>query len=160
MDKMSYSQVEGILYNYKLIKASIENNKLRLENLELEDLEDGVSAITYGEPSSKTNKFNSVVENATIKNIEAKERIKKGLKKNIARETNKLKMIDNALSVLTETEREIITLFYIEDMTWIQVSMKTNYSTSWCQELRCKAMDKILFTINGTTDAGEKVGER
>jgi len=160
MDIMSYSQVEGILYNYKLIKASIENNKLRLENLELEDLEDGVSAITYGEPSSKTNKFNSVVENATIKNIDAKERVKKGLEKTIAREQNKLKMIDNALSVLNETEKEIITLFYIEDMTWVQVSMKTNYSTSWCQELRCKAMDKILFIINGTTDTGKIVGEK
>lgn len=160
MEIMSYSQIEGTLYNYKIIKASIENNKLRLENLELEDLEDGVSAITYGEPSSKTNKFNSVVENATIKNIETKERAIKSLNKTITREINKLKMIDNAISVLSETEREVITLFYIEDMSWGQVAKKTNYSNSWCQELRCKAMDKILYTINGTVDTGKIVGEK
>ena len=32
MGEMSYSQVEGILYNYKIIKASIENNKIKLDD--------------------------------------------------------------------------------------------------------------------------------
>lgn len=152
MGEMSYSQVEGILYNYKLIKASIENNKLRLENLELEDLEDGVSAITYGEPSSKTNKFNSVVENATIKNIEAKERVKRSLEKTIAKETNKLKMIDNALSVLADTERKIIELYYIEGHQWRTVALEVNYSIRQCINLRDKAMGDILLTINGRNE--------
>ena len=106
MDEMSYSQIEGILYNYKLIIASIENNKLKLENLELED---GATAITYGEPSSKTNKFNSIVENATMKNIERKE----NLKKKIAIDTNTIHMIDNALEALSDLEKTIIKMFYM-----------------------------------------------
>ena len=50
MEEMSYRQIEGILYNYKLIKASIENNKLKLQNLELED---GTTAISYEEQAQR-----------------------------------------------------------------------------------------------------------
>ncbi len=149
MDTMSYRQVEGILYNYKLIKASIENNKLKLENLELEDLEDGVSAIAYGEPSSKTNKFNSIVENATIKNIEKKERLKKSIRKSIRHETNQIKMIDNALKALSEIERKIIKMYYIEGKQWRNVAFEVNYSIRQCINLRNEAMEDIMFIING-----------
>lgn len=151
MDKMSYSQVEGILYNYKLIKASIANNELKLENLELDDeeMEDGVSAISYEEPSSKTNKFNSVVENATIKNIKAKDKAKAELRKTITRESNKIKMIDNALAALPETERKIIELFYIEDLSWWKVAAEVCYSEGWCKEKRKETIERILYTING-----------
>ncbi len=160
MDEMSYSQVEGILYNYKLIKASIENNKLKLENIELEDPEDAMPSTSYGEPSSKTNKINRAVENAAMRNIEKKERIKKELNRNIKRETNKIKIINNALTGLSEIEKSIVTMFYIEDKTWMQVADEMNYSTSWCQELRCMAMDKILLIINGNTTSGRKKGEK
>lgn len=149
MDKMSYSQIEGILYNYKLIKASIENNKIKLENLELEEQEDGVSAITYGEPGSKTNKFNSATENAAIKNIERKERLKRSIKKTIRRETTQIKMIDNALKALPETERKIIEMFYIEGNQWRNVAFEINYSVRQCINLRNEAMGNIMLTING-----------
>lgn len=148
MFNISYKDLEGILYNYKLIKAGIELNKYKLKNIELEDSEDGVTAIGYEETSSKTNKFNSVVENATIKNIEAKERIKKGLEKTITRDISTIQMMDLLLGGLNEAEREVIELFYIEDMSWTQVSFKTNYSPSWCQELRCKAINKMLSIGN------------
>jgi len=142
MEEMSYSQIEGTLYNYKLIKASIENNKLKLDNLELED---GTTAIVYGEPSSKTNKFNSITENAALKNIERKER----LKKRIAIDTNTIQMIDNALNALTELERTIIEMFYIENMEWWKVAAKVHYSEGWCKAKRNEAINKMLFTING-----------
>lgn len=160
MDIMSYSQVEGTLYNYKIIKASIENNKLKLENLELEDPEDGMSGISYGEPSSKTNKISSVVESAAIRNMERKEIAKKELGKAIRKETNRLKIIDNALTGLSDIEKNIIAMFYIEDKTWLEVAEEINYSQSWCQELRCMAMEKILLIINGNSQSGRKVGEK
>jgi len=141
MEEMSYRQIEGILYNYKLIKASIENNKLKLQNLELED---GTTAISYEEPSSKTNKFHSITENAAIKNIERKEK----LKKKIAIDTNTIQMIDNALNVLTELERTIIEMFYIENMEWWKVAAKVHYSEGWCKAKRNEAINKMLFTIN------------
>lgn len=151
MDKMSYSQIEGILYNYKLIIASIENNKLKLKNLELEDqeLEDGVSAITYGEPGSKTNKFNSVTENAAIKNIERKEKLKRSIKKTIRHETNQIKMIDNALEALPEVERKIIEMYYIDGRQWRDVALEVNYSIRQCTNLRNEAMENIILIING-----------
>lgn len=148
MFNISYKGLEGILYNYRLIKAGIEINKCKISNIELEDPEDGVAAIGYSEKISKTNKFNSAVEDATIRNIETKEKMKKDLEKAIARDTNTIQMVDLLLENLNEAEREVIELFYIKDMTWVQVSMKTNYSTSWCQELRCKAMDKMLSMAN------------
>jgi len=142
MEEMSYSQIEDILYNYKMIKASIENNKLKLENMELED---GSKAITYGEPNSNTNKINSITEKAAIKNIERKEK----LKRNIALDTNKIKMIDNAIQGLSELERTIIEMFYIENLEWWKVAAKVCYSEGWCKAKRREAINRILFSING-----------
>lgn len=142
MDHVSYRQIEGILFNYKIIKASIKNNKLKLANLETED---GVTAINYDDEPSNTNKFNSVVENATLKNVERKDRIKR----KIAKDMNTIQMIDNALAALTEIERTIIEMFYIEDLEWWKVAAKVCYSEGWCKAKRNEAINRILFTING-----------
>lgn len=151
MEEMSYRQVEGILYNYKIIKASIENNKLKLENLEWEeDIDDGVGAISYGEPSSKTNKISRTTEIIAINNIEKKEKARKELKRKIAIESNKIKMIDNALNALTDLERTIIEMFYIENLEWYKVAGKVCYSEGWCKEKRKETINRILYTINGT----------
>lgn len=145
MDEMSYSQIEGILYNYKLIKASIENNKLKLENLELEDPEGTMPSTSYGEPSSKTNKINRAVEDIVIRSIERKEM----LKKKIAIDTNTVKMTDNALGALPEVEKRIIEMFYIENMEWWRIAAEVCYSEGWCKSKRKDALDRILCAING-----------
>lgn len=150
MEEMNYRQVEGILYNYKIIKASIENYKLKLENLELEfDIDDGMNGISYGEPTSKTNKINRITENNALKNIERKERIRKDLERKISLETNKIKMLDNALDALSDVERTIINMFYIENLEWYKVAGKVCYSEGWCKEKRKESINRILFTING-----------
>ena len=120
MDKMTYSQIEGILYNYNSIKASIISNKIRLDNLELEDPEDGVTAISYGE-----------------------------LKKNIRYTDNKIKMIDNAMDILPETERQILKMYYIDGYQWRDVANELNYSTRQCINLRKEAIENMLLSING-----------
>lgn len=158
VEEMTYSQLEGILYNYKIIKASIENNKIKLDDLELEDPEDGMPSISYGDPSSQTNKINRSVETAALKNIERRDRLEKELIRTIRRETNKIKKIDNAMSGLSETEKEVATLFYIENKTWIEISGKMSYSQSWCQEIRYTAMNKMLYIINGCDKSGRKQG--
>ncbi|ABR48735.1 putative sigma factor [Alkaliphilus metalliredigens QYMF] len=150
MEEMNYRQVEGILYNYKIIKASIENYKLKLENLELEfDIDDGMKGISYGEPTSKTNKINRTTENNALKNIERKDRIKRDLERKISLETNKIKMVDNALDALSDVERTIINMFYIENLEWYKVAGKVCYSEGWCKEKRKESINRILFTING-----------
>lgn len=143
MWEVSYKQIEKILYNYKLIKSSIDNNKLILENLEVVD---GVKAITHGEVSSKTNKFNSIVENATIDNIERKEK----LEKKIATDELTIKLIDNTLKALPEVERKILEMFYIENIDWWKVALEVAYSEGWCKEKRRSAINKIVsFLVGG-----------
>lgn len=149
MDKMTYNQVEGILYNYNSIKASIISNKIRLDNLELEDPEDGVSAISYGEQGSKTNKFNSIVENATMINMQRLEKAKRELKRTIRYTDNKIKMIDNAMEILPETEKQILKMYYIDGYQWRDVANELNYSTRQCINLRKEAIENMLLSING-----------
>lgn len=150
MEEMNYRQIEGMLYNYKIIKASIENNKLKLKNLEIEyESEDGLNAIGYGETSSKTNKITRVTENIALANIEKKEKIRRELERKISLETNKIKMIDNALDALSEVKRTIIEMFYIENLEWYKVAGKVCYSEGWCKEKRKESINRILYTING-----------
>lgn len=137
MKEVTYKHIEGLLYNYKTIKAAINHNRIKLETL---DIEDGLSSITHNEPTSKTNKISSLTENTALRRIE----IKEDLKRKIEIESNKLRLIDNALEGLTEVERDIITLFYIEGKQWEIVAFETNYSAGWCKERRKQAINKML----------------
>jgi len=64
LDKDRYRKTEGVLYNYKTIKAEIEN--LELEIAEIESEYRGCGAITYEEKIWPTNKFNFSVENEML----------------------------------------------------------------------------------------------
>ena len=55
-DKNLYKKTDGVLFNYKSIKAEISNLELDIE--ELKDERDGMKGISYEEKSSPTNKFN------------------------------------------------------------------------------------------------------
>lgn len=150
MQEMNYRQIEGFLYNYKIIKASIENNKLKLKNLEIEyESDDGLNAISYKDTNSKTNKITRVTENIALSNIEKKEKVRRELERKISLETNKIKMIDNALDALPEVERTIIEMFYIENLEWYKVAGNVCYSEGWCKEKRKESINRILYTMNG-----------
>lgn len=58
-------------------------------------------------------------------------------------------MIDNALDALSEVERTIIEMFYIENLEWYKVAGKVCYSEGWCKEKRKESINRILYTING-----------
>ena len=70
-DDKLYRSVEGMLYNYRNLKAQIKNIELDIE--EKLNNYDTLSAVQYDKDSiSKTNKFNSEVENKIIE-IDSKE---------------------------------------------------------------------------------------
>lgn len=137
MEKNVYREIEGLLYGYKTIEAGINHNRIKLETLEARD---GLRGIGYSDSSSKTNNTSSIVESAAIKNIEIREE----LERKILLDTQKIRLIDNAIEGLTELEKEVITLFYIDDKNWDYVADKVGYSKSWVVEKRKQAIEKMV----------------
>ncbi len=60
-----YKKTDGVLFNYKSIKAEIFNLEIEIE--ELQEEYDGVKGMTYEEKTGSTNAFNSSTENEIMK---------------------------------------------------------------------------------------------
>lgn len=59
-----FKKTEGILYNYSMLKAEINNLKLEIE--EIENEYGGIGAISYAERSGNTNKISDSVASEII----------------------------------------------------------------------------------------------
>ena len=118
-----YKKTDGVLFNYKSIKAEIFNLQLDIE--ELEEERDGMKGISYEEKSSPTHKFNSSVENEVIKR---EREINRLLKEKRSKE-RLITKIDNALDTLESEEKEIIRLRCFERKPWNIVGMVINKGT-------------------------------
>lgn len=134
---MEYKELEGLLFNYKNIKTEIKLNQIKLENLKKED---GITGISYKEATSKTNKIHSITENTAISNMDIEERLKKKIKL----DENKIRIADNLLKGIDETERRILELYYIEDWPWWKVAEDVCFSVGWCKAKRRDTINKIL----------------
>lgn len=140
---MKYRDVEAMLYNYKFLKASIKNDKLKLENIDIEfEYEDGLKSTTVGD-GIRSCEISNPTENSAIENIEKKLQLKREIEKKTRLEENKIKMLENAFEILSELEKSIITYFYIENMEWWKVAEKVAYSEGWCKEKRKEAVTKL-----------------
>lgn len=146
MDKRE--KVLEMLRNYKY-------NKSRIWNIELEICRHQRCGADYSIPSfdyskdkiSSTNAVSSTVENAIMnveKEIERLERKKNDIEMDV-------KLIDNSLYCLDETEKEIITLRYLADRTlkWKEVADRLNISESWGKTLHNEAIEKMSGVIFG-----------
>lgn len=147
-DDKLYRSVEGMLYNYKNLKAQIKNIELDIE--EKLNNYDTLSAVQYDKDSiSKTNKFNSEVENKVIE-IDSKE-IDKEIKFLQAKKRSKeiqVERIDNILSVLQEEERKLIELRYFKSMQFKDIADILLKSDLYLQQLRRKIIiEKIIPLI-------------
>ena len=125
------------LRKYKETKADINYIDIQLEELESNML--GVSAQPQGERTGNTYKITSSVETQAeihMKEVESlnKERDKK------AREIRK---VDNALSMLREEEKDILTTIYIEKERWWKLEERHHKSQSQLQTLGAKAIKQI-----------------
>ena len=147
-DDKLYRSVEGMLYNYRNLKAQIKNLELDIEE-KLNDY-DTLSAVQYDKDSiSKTNKFNSEVENKVIE-IDSKE-IDKEIKFLQAKKRSKeiqVERIDNILSVLQEEERKLMELRYFNGMQFKDIADILLKSDLYLQQLRRKIIiEKIIPLI-------------
>ncbi|KYH35847.1 hypothetical protein CLTEP_02400 [Clostridium tepidiprofundi DSM 19306] len=130
-------QVEEWLRDYKSIKASIKNLK---EEYKL--LQDTSSAIDVSkEVVSKTNKFNSEVENTIIKLNELENRIK--------RMEHLINKIDRALNTLNDTEREIVINRCIENKYYYQFTHLIYVSERTAKRIKQEALRKMVIVMFG-----------
>lgn len=141
MEKNIFKKTEGILYNYKQIKAEIEN--LQLEIAYLKNNFEGVGSITYEEKTGETNKISNMIE----REIVDREKKFKYLERALNEKEKLMAKVDNALRVLNEKEREIVTLKCIDDNPWEYVITKTYLRQSRASEIKNKAIIKLANTI-------------
>lgn len=140
-DKDLYKKTDGVLFNYKSIKAEIFNLELDIE--ELEDEREGIKGISYDEKSSPTHKFNSSVENEVIKK---EKEINRLLREKRSKE-RLIRKIDNALDSLETEEKEIIKLRCFERKPWNKVGMTINKDADYCGKIKRDAVNKISDLI-------------
>lgn len=143
MDKEQdlYKKTDGVLFNYKTIKAEIENLEIEIEDVKSEF--DGVNAISYEEKTGPTNAFNSSVENELLKKEKLISKLlrEKGCKERLIRK------IDNALETLEDDEREVIELRCIERMGWNKVSASIDRNGDYCGKIKRDAVNKLSELI-------------
>lgn len=140
-EKDLYKKTDGLLLNYKIIKAEINNLELEIEEIKSEY--DGVKAVGYEERTGKTNAFNSSVENEILK----KEKLIRDLMKEKRSKEILISKVDNALTILEEEEIKIIKLRYFEKMGWNKIGILTNRDGDYCGRIKRKAVNKISELI-------------
>lgn len=68
---------------------------------------------------------------------------------------SKVLVIQQGIKQLNEKERRIIELRYMrlnrwdKPLTWVQISREMNYDTSWCRELRNRAINTLTGVMFG-----------
>jgi hypothetical protein len=126
---------------YKEIKADIVDIDIKIQELEEEML--GVSAQPTEERTGKTYKITSSVEQQAeiyMKQKEKKQKEKKRLERELAR-------IDNAMTVLTEDEFDIVKTVHIDNERWWRLEEKYHKSyraLKYIEEDAIKKMEKYL----------------
>jgi len=137
-----YKATEKFLYNYNSLKASIENMKQEIEEMDYRE----ISAINYQkEPVSETYAFHSATEESAIYAAERKNLLEKRIKIT----ESKLERIDRAIEALNDTERQVIIERYINGKQWWQVAYAVKYNERWCREVRRNAVNKIAIGLFG-----------
>jgi hypothetical protein len=137
-----YKATEKFLYNYNSLKASVENMKQEIEEMDYCEM----SGIDYSrEPTGKTYAFRSPTEDAAIRAADKKALLNGKI--NVL--GNKLERIDRAIEALNKTEKQIIIERYMEGKQWWQVAYNAQYNERWCKEIRRRAVEKIAIGLFG-----------
>lgn len=137
-----YRKTDGILYNYRSIKAEIKNLELDIEELKADY--EGCGAINYSEKSSPTYAFNSSVENEVV----LKEKRIKRLTREKESKERLIQKVDNALETLEEKESQIIKLRYFQHKGWGYIGSVLNLEENYCRNFKrdiIKHLSKLIF---------------
>jgi len=115
---------------YKELKADIRHIEIRLQEIEEEILE---------EKTGKTYKITSSVDQQTEKLMDKKEellRVKTSKEREIQR-------IDNAMTILLDSEREIIQVVHIDHKKYWRVEEMLNLTYSRIKQIEKEAIEKM-----------------
>lgn len=123
--------------SYKEMLADIADVDIRVRELEEEIL--GVSGQSMGERTGKTYKIKSTVEQQAELLAERKEQLYKeqSAKKRV------IERINNAMTILTEEEKDIIQIIHIERRKYYVVQDKLNLSYQRVKQLEKQAAKKM-----------------
>ncbi|CUU47043.1 sigma factor-like helix-turn-helix DNA-binding protein [Clostridium beijerinckii] len=122
---------------YKEFLADIQEIDIRVQELEEEIL--GISGQGTEERTGKTYKITSSVEQQAEKLMERKEE----LYREQAAKRRQLQRIDNAMSVLTDEEREVIQVIHIEHKRYWRLEEKLNLSYRRVKQIENEAIQKM-----------------
>ena len=149
-----YKVIEGILYNIPRNRVKIQNLKLEVERVA--NSYQGCSALVIEERVGNTYKITSSVENEVVakeEKISALNRQIRGLEIEVAK-------IDNALSILTETEYSIIDMQYFKQYRNKDVAQHLLYTEQYYAYLKRQILDKLIEYIFPDMGLSNKVRER
>lgn len=122
---------------YKEMLADIEDINIRVQELEEEIL--GTSGQSMEERTGKTYKITSSVEQQAELLMERKEQ----LYREQAAKKRELERINNAMTILTEEEKDIIQIIHIERRKYYVVQDKLNLSYQRIKQLEKQAAKKM-----------------
>lgn len=131
------NEVREKIKKYKELKADIVDINIRIAEMEREYI--GISAMPQGERISPTYKITSSVEQQAEKHMEEVEKL---LHMRFIKE-NKIKRIDNALSILDDEQKEIIESILINNKRYCYLEDKLCLSYPRIKQLEEKAIDKM-----------------
>lgn len=122
---------------YKEMLADIADIDIRVQELEEEIL--GVSGQSSGERTGKTYKITSSVEQQAELLMERKEQ----LYREQSAKKRDLERINNAMTILTEEEKDIMQIIHIERRKYYVVQDKLNLSYQRVKQLEKQAAKKM-----------------
>ncbi len=146
-------KVEDLLYNYPVLKVRLANLKL--------DMEEAMEALSSNgqvndiqvDPADKC-----IVSSCGTVDIIAQERLNH-IESKIKSSERELRKIENAVDVLTDTERTLVELKYFKQLTGEQVAERIGISTATVTRLRIPLLHKILFLLGSEfTENRQDVG--
>ncbi|NFH81688.1 xanthine dehydrogenase [Clostridium botulinum] len=138
-----FKKTEYHLYQYKDIDKLNQVADLRIKKL-LNDVSLGGGDM-FGEKSSKTNKFNSNVENEVIKRDETIRFEIDNLKRDKENRILEKQIINTSLDLLEEEEKKLVELRYFSKPTrsWTSIAQDLNQSVDNCIKVRKKVISKL-----------------
>jgi DNA-directed RNA polymerase specialized sigma subunit len=144
---LNMKSIENILKNLKQYEA--KTKEIELQIADLKDMQYlSLKGIDY-ENFIKTDDFFSKTEIQALKDFEIQHKIDllEFEKRHIERF---LKRIYNAMESLTDIEKQIIEMKYIEKKIWRYITFEINLEERQCREIKNKAIRKIIKLLKGS----------
>lgn len=137
-ENVKYRNIEKLLYNVPKNRIKIRNLKLELERVT--NSYRGCGGFVIEERVGNTYKITSTVEDEVV----AKEEREEVLKRRIRTLEIEVEKVDNALSILTSRELEIVELLYFKQMRNKDVAQQLLFTQQYFAYLKTSILDKLI----------------